>query len=222
MKRSAPNSEGGGGESGGEGGDGAPDSKRARISEAEVRSLHAHIASQDAAMAAQTEEMAAQAAILAAHEATLQALTPLKVLNVSAQSIFKGRATLTWDVQSGGGTPTHFIIGAIDATTGARHENIAREEGGDAIGSIVVNAAQLTVGRKLHFFVTTTVQSAHGATLFRSAPSEPSKSITIDAKDFSAVALNAVALWKSDCAALAKPTDSLVHRWAAKNATAEG
>ena len=135
MKRSAPDSEGGGGESGGEGGDGGepPALKRARIAEAEVRSLRAQNAAKDAAMAAQTEELAAQAAILAAHEATLQALTPLKVLNVSAQSIFKGRATLTWDVQSGGGTPTHFIIGAIDATTGARHENIAREEGGDAI-----------------------------------------------------------------------------------------
>ena len=132
MKRGAPDSEGGGGgESGGEGGGGGeqPDAKRARIVEAELRSLHAHIASQDEELAVQ----AAEIVTLAAHAATLQALTPLPVLNVSAQSIFKGRATLTWDVQSGGGTPTHFVIGAIDATTGARHENIAREEGGDAI-----------------------------------------------------------------------------------------
>ena len=77
MKRGAPDSEGGGGESGGEG-DGAPDSKRTRISEAEVRSLHAHIASQDAAMAAMTEELAAkdeQIVELAAQAATHQALT---------------------------------------------------------------------------------------------------------------------------------------------------
>ena len=77
MKRSAPDSEGGGGASGGEG-DGAPDSKRARITEAEVRSLHAHIASQDAAMAAMTEELAAkdeQIVELAAQAATHQALT---------------------------------------------------------------------------------------------------------------------------------------------------
>ena len=140
MKRSAPDSEGGGGESGGEG-DGAPDAKRARISEAEVRSLRAQNAAKDEEIAAQAEEMAAQAAEiveLAAQAATLQALTPLPVLNVSAQSIFKGRATLTWDTQSGGGTPTHFIIGAIDATTGARHENIAREEGADCRGGVTL------------------------------------------------------------------------------------
>ena len=170
MKRSAPDSEGGGGESGGEGGDGGeqPDAKRARIAEAELRSLRAQLAAKDEENAELTQEMAAQAAAHAAQAATHLALTPLPVLDVSAQSIFKGRATLTWDVQSGGGTPTHFIIGAIDATTGARHENIAREEGGDAIGSIVVNAAQLTVGRKLRFFVTAVF--TRDTTSLRSAP----------------------------------------------------
>ena len=161
-----------------------PDAKRARIAEAEVRSLRAQNAAQLLKIAAQAAEIAA----LAPQAATLQALTPLPVLDVSAQSIFTGRATLTWDRQSGGGTPTHFVIGAIDATTGARHEDIAREEGGGAIGCVVVNAAQLTVGRKMHFFVTAIVETAHGATLRCSAPSEPSKSITIDAKDFSTVA----------------------------------
>jgi len=149
--------------------------------------------------------------------AQLKSFTPHPGVNVSAESVFKGRVTVTWDVQSGGGTATHFIIGAIDATTGARHENIAREEGGDAIGSIVVNPAELTVGRKLHFFVTAIVESAHGVTLFSSAPSEPSKSITIQPKDFSAVPLNAIAVWKSDCSALAKliatPRDATHGKW---------
>ena len=53
--------------------------------------------------------------------AQLKSFTPHPGVNVSAESVFKGRVTLTWDVQSGGGTATHFIIGAIDATTGARH-----------------------------------------------------------------------------------------------------
>ena len=129
MKRSAPDSEGGGGESGGEG-DGAPDAKRARITEAELRSVRAENAALTEENVELTQELAAQAeelAVHAAHTATVQALTPLPVLNMSAQSNFKGHATLTWDLQGGGGTPTHFIIGAIDATTGARHENIARE-----------------------------------------------------------------------------------------------
>tara|TARA_B110000208_G_scaffold100171_1_gene124932 strand:- start:72 stop:1823 length:1752 start_codon:yes stop_codon:yes gene_type:complete len=216
MKRSAPHSEGGGGESGGEG-DGAPDSKRVKISQSEIGSPRAQLAAKDEDNASLPEVNAAQAATQAAHAATVQSLTPLSVLDVGGQSNFKGRATLTWDAQSGGGTPTHFIIGAIDATTGARLENIAREEGSDAIGCIVVNTAQLTVGRKLRFFVTATVQSAHGVTLFSSASSEPTKPITIDAKDFGAVALNAAALWKSDCAALKKlvatPRDATHGAW---------
>ena len=145
MKRSAPDSVGGGGESGGgEGGDGGgqPDAKRARIAEAELRSVRAQLMALTEENADLTQENAAQAATLAEQVATLQALTPLPVLEVSAQSNFQGHATLTWDNQTGGGTPTHFLIGAIDATTGARHEDIAREEGGDAIGSIVVNAAR--------------------------------------------------------------------------------
>ena len=82
MKRNAPDVEGGGGESGGEG-DGAPDAKRARIAEAELRSVRAQLAAKDEEIAAQAEENAAQAAALAAQAATLQALTPLPVLNVS-------------------------------------------------------------------------------------------------------------------------------------------
>ena len=187
--------------SGSHSGSGERDSKRAKpcsSSSSVLYSLLAQLAStKDGDRAAQGADVQR-----VAHAAAVEALTPLQVLDVSGQSNFEGRATMTWTVKYGAVAPTHFVIGAIDATTGARHENIAREDGGDAIGSIVVNAAQLTAGRKLRFFVTAVF--THDDISFCSAPSEPTKPITVDAKDFGAVALNALPLWNSDCAALAK------------------